>query len=63
MEFSKIHIFILGIPADYYSTPINIYGDSANNPNNSCFDTEDYKAPRGLQNISPCQYSKYIDKS
>lgn len=46
-----------GIPADYYSTPENIYGDSANNPDNSCFDTEDYKAPRGLQNISPCQYS------
>lgn len=26
--------------------------------NNSCFDTEDYKAPKGLQNISPCQYSE-----
>ncbi|XP_055321325.1 scavenger receptor class B member 1 [Sitodiplosis mosellana] len=46
-----------GIPADLYGTPDNIYGDSANNPNNSCFDTEDYKAARGLQNISPCQYS------
>lgn len=51
-------VLFIGIPADYYSTPQNIYGDSANNPDNSCFDTEDYKAPRGLQNISPCQYSK-----
>lgn len=50
--------FYTGIPADLYSTPENIYGDSASNPNNSCFDTEDYKAQKGLQNISPCQYSK-----
>lgn len=41
-----------------YSTPDNIYGDSVTNPDNSCYDTEDYKAPKGLQNISPCQYSK-----
>lgn len=27
--------------------------------NNSCYDTEDYKAPKGLQNISPCQYSEF----
>lgn len=52
-------IFGIGIPADLYSTPEDIYGDSTKNPNNSCYDTEDYKAPKGLQNISPCQYSQY----
>lgn len=36
------------------------YGDSKNNENNSCFDTHDYKAVKGLQNISPCQYGSYI---
>lgn len=46
-----------GIPADYYSVPENVYGDSGSNVNNSCFDTDGYKAPKGLQNISPCQYS------
>lgn len=59
IQMSKLHCFT-GIPADLYSTPENIYGDSENNSNNSCFDTEDYKSPRGLQNISPCQYSKCL---
>lgn len=49
-----------GIPADLYVLPENSYGDSDGNPNNTCFDTEDYKAIRGLQNISPCQFSKYF---
>lgn len=57
----SFEIAFAGIPADYYSTPQNIYGDSSNNPGNSCYDTEDYKALRGLQNISPCQYSEYLE--
>lgn len=47
----------LGIPADLYELPENAYGDAKNNPNNTCFDTSDYDAIKGLQNISPCQYS------
>lgn len=47
-----------GIPADLYEMPENTFGDAATNPNNSCYDTEDYKAVKGLQNISPCQYSE-----
>lgn len=47
-----------GIPADLYEMPENTFGDAANNPNNSCYDTDDYKAVKGLQNISPCQYSE-----
>lgn len=27
-----------------------------NNANNSCYDSYDYKAIDGLQNISPCQF-------
>lgn len=54
-----IHFYFrTGIPADFYGTPENIYGDSDSNADNACYDTEDYKAPKGLQNISPCQYSK-----
>lgn len=48
-----------GIPADLYEMPENTFGDSTNNPDNSCYDTEDYKAVKGLQNISPCQFSEY----
>lgn len=47
-----------GIPADLYEMPENTFGDSATNPNNSCYDTDDYKAVKGLQNISPCQFSE-----
>lgn len=47
-----------GIPADLYEMPENTFGDSATNSNNSCYDTGDYKAVKGLQNISPCQYSE-----
>lgn len=36
--------------------PENAYGDSKSNPDNECFDTRDYNAIKGLQNISPCQY-------
>lgn len=45
-----------GIDADLYELPENTYGDSQNNENNSCYDTHDYRAVKGLQNISPCQY-------
>ncbi|XP_054085205.1 lysosome membrane protein 2 isoform X2 [Zeugodacus cucurbitae] len=45
-----------GIGADLYILPENTYGDSSNNPENECFDTNDYEPIKGLQNISPCQY-------
>ncbi|XP_055688318.1 lysosome membrane protein 2 [Lutzomyia longipalpis] len=45
-----------GLDADLYTMPDDVYGDAKSNSNNSCFDTEDYAATRGLQNISPCQY-------
>lgn len=50
-------LLFTGIPADLYELPENAYGDAKNNPNNSCFDSSDYDAIKGLQNISPCQYS------
>lgn len=49
-----------GIPADLFELPENAYGDAKNNPHNACFDSNDYDAIKGLQNISPCQYSKYF---
>ncbi|XP_044003767.1 scavenger receptor class B member 1 isoform X3 [Aphidius gifuensis] len=49
-----------GINADFY-TPIDDVFDppSAETPDNECFCPEDPKScpPKGLQNISPCQYS------
>ncbi|XP_065360700.1 lysosome membrane protein 2 [Calliphora vicina] len=45
-----------GINADLYKLPETSYGDAKNRPENQCFDTRDYDAVKGLQNISPCQY-------
>ncbi|XP_075161987.1 scavenger receptor class B member debris buster isoform X1 [Haematobia irritans] len=45
-----------GIDADLFKLTENSYGDATNNPENKCYDTKDYKAIKGLQNISPCQY-------
>ncbi|XP_020814473.1 lysosome membrane protein 2-like isoform X1 [Drosophila serrata] len=45
-----------GIAADLFRLPNNSYGDSAHNPENKCYDSNDYEAVQGLQNISPCQY-------
>lgn len=45
-----------GINADLYRLPENAYGDSGKNPENMCFDADDYEPEKGLQNISPCQY-------
>lgn len=36
--------------------PNNTFGDGAKNPDNACYDTQEYSAIKGLQNISPCQY-------
>lgn len=58
LEFIRT-VYKDGIPADLYEMPENTFGDAANNPNNTCYDTDDYKAVKGLQNISPCQYSEY----
>lgn len=49
-------LFLLGIKADLYKLTNNSYGDADNNPENKCYDTKDYQAVKGLQNISPCQY-------
>lgn len=40
--------------------PENVFGDGASNPNNSCYDDRYYSAVKGLQNISPCQFGKYL---
>ncbi|KAH8345862.1 hypothetical protein KR067_007776 [Drosophila pandora] len=45
-----------GIAADLFRLPNNSYGDAAHNPENRCYDTSEYEAIQGLQNISPCQY-------
>ncbi|XP_070136346.1 scavenger receptor class B member 1 isoform X3 [Drosophila bipectinata] len=45
-----------GISADLFRLPNNSYGDAAHNPENRCYDTSEYEAIQGLQNISPCQY-------
>uniref|UniRef100_A0A1I8PCZ6 Scavenger receptor class B member 1 n=1 Tax=Stomoxys calcitrans TaxID=35570 RepID=A0A1I8PCZ6_STOCA len=45
-----------GINADLFKLTENSYGDAVNNPENKCYDTKDYRAVKGLQNISPCQY-------
>lgn len=45
-----------GLAADLFRLPNNSYGDAAHNPENKCYDSGEYEAVRGLQNISPCQY-------
>lgn len=55
----KESVYKDGIPADLYLMPDDVYGDAKNNTDNACYDVdEDYEAIKGLQNISPCQYSK-----
>lgn len=46
----------IGLDADLYELPEDTFGDGASNPDNACYDTSDYTAVKGLQNISPCQY-------
>jgi hypothetical protein len=41
-----------------YLLPEDAYGSG--NKENECYDAPDYKAVKGLQNISPCQYGKLI---
>lgn len=45
-----------GLAADLYEMPNNTFGDGAHNPDNACYDNNEYSAIKGLQNISPCQY-------
>ncbi|CAO1331993.1 unnamed protein product [Diamesa tonsa] len=45
---------ISGINADLYLLPEDVYGSG--NPDNKCYNDNDYVAQQGLQNISPCQY-------
>jgi hypothetical protein len=43
-----------------YTLPRDVYG--GDNKDNECFNEGDYKAEDGLQNISPCQYGKFLGK-
>ncbi|XP_030749243.1 scavenger receptor class B member 1-like [Sitophilus oryzae] len=46
-----------GIPADLYTPPEDVFEDVRQNPENKCFcPGNEYCPPKGLQNISPCQY-------
>ncbi|XP_025830751.1 scavenger receptor class B member 1 isoform X2 [Agrilus planipennis] len=46
-----------GITADLYTPPDNIFETGTKEPNNKCYCLDDFPcAPKGLQNISPCQY-------
>ena len=50
-----------GIRADLYTPTDSVFDPPSNNtPDNECFCPEDPSTcpPKGLQNISPCQYSK-----
>lgn len=50
----------IGINADLFVLPKDVYG--GDNEDHQCFNEglERYKAEDGLQNISPCQYGKII---
>lgn len=50
------HLHFAGINADLYLLPEDVYG--GDNVENKCYDTADYAAQKGLQNISPCQYGE-----
>lgn len=50
---------ISGINADLYLLPEDVYGSG--NPDNKCYNDNDYVAQQGLQNISPCQYGEYFN--
>ncbi|KAF7274136.1 hypothetical protein GWI33_013180 [Rhynchophorus ferrugineus] len=46
-----------GIAADLYTPPENIFDNVKDNPDNRCYcPGTEYCPPKGLQNISPCQY-------
>lgn len=48
---------ILGIPADIYTPPDNVFETIEKIPENKCFcPGTEFCPPKGLQNISPCQY-------
>lgn len=48
-----------GIPAGYYTPDDNIF-NSEDNEDNMCFcPVQDDCPPKGLQNISPCQFGKH----
>lgn len=52
---------IIGIHADYY-TPVDSFFETVDvEPTNKCYcPGDEYCPPKGLQNISPCQYSAYL---
>lgn len=52
-----IMILILGIPADIFTPADNLFETVEKIPENKCFcPGTEFCPPKGLQNISPCQY-------
>lgn len=50
----------IGIDADLYTPIDTFFSDVEEEPRNKCYcPGDEYCPPKGLQNISPCQYSKY----
>ncbi|KAF5296337.1 hypothetical protein FQA39_LY12554 [Lamprigera yunnana] len=46
-----------GIAVDLYTPPDNVFETVSKNPNNKCYCPDnEFCPPKGLQNISPCQY-------
>lgn len=61
--FSEANMFVcfIGIDADLYTPPENTFQTVDVEPENKCFcPGNEYCPPKGLQNISPCQYGKFI---
>lgn len=46
-----------GIQTGLYTPPSSTFDDAAVNPDNKCYCQGEKCPPRGLQNISPCQYN------
>lgn len=50
----------LDIAYDLYTSADNMLDSAKDNPDNKCYcPGNEYCPPKGLQNISPCQYGKF----
>lgn len=54
----KNYAFPPGIQTGLYTPPPSTFESADINPDNKCYYPGEKCPPRGLQNISPCQYSK-----
>lgn len=58
----RVYVYFIGIDADLYTPPANTFQTVDDEPENKCFcPGNEYCPPKGLQNISPCQYGKSFD--